>query len=244
MSNQNTLMIASNSIKIVNTQLNETPEFFLRDGKKVERSWAYLYDSISTSVTAINLIIEALNAYINATSLKSSINSYLPRSGYVADYNSTSVLKRIDNNDIWIQKKSTQLLSLLRTEDIESGVASPSEAFAKQALKENRTLALQMINQVYLDNVGNAHIQIGILCLSSHINYIIGYPTLQTIALAALKDSNDDVKDYAVRCYEMWNHKDGLRILKTIHTDTVWLQNYIDSVIESLSENFPEVISA
>jgi len=239
MSTQNTLIQA---FGILANGLIMAPKIFSRNSEQEGHVLAYLYDSIASVVMAVNPTIESLSILIDA--IPSSTKSFLSKSGYVTDENSTSILKPIDDNSIWIQKKSTQLLSLLRTEDVESGIANPSEVFVKQALNENKALALQMINKVYVDNVGNAHIKIGILHLCSHIDYSTGYPTLQTIALAALNDRNDDVKDYAVQCYENWNHKDGLRILKTIHTDTCWLQNYIDGVIASLSEDFPEVETA
>ena len=236
--------VQADSLSWINNALsNSTPKISTWDYEKVGRSLAYLFDSVSTIVTAVNPIIESLGILIDTTSSNSTTKSFLSRSGYVTDDNSTFVLKSMDANEIWIREKSAQLLSLLRAEDVESGIASPSEVFVKQALMDNRVLALQMINQVYLDNVGNAHIQIGILHLSSHIDYNVGNPTLQTIALAALSDNNDDVKDYAVQCYENWNHKDGLRILKTIYTETRWLQDYIDNVIIALSENFSGVSS-
>ena len=236
MSIQNILVQANNILEI------NAPEISSRNSEQEGRTLAYPYDSFASIVMAVNPIIESLSILLDSVS--SSTKSFLSGSGYVTDDNSTTVLKPIDNNGIWIKNKSAQLLSLLRTEDVESGIASPSEVFVRQALKENVMLALQMINQVYVDNVGDSHVQIGILHLSSHIDYSIGYPTLQTIAIAALSDNNDDVKDYAVQCYENWNHIDGLRILKTIHTDTRWLQDYIDSVITSLSESFPEAVTA
>ena len=245
MPTQNTHIQADDFVKIIDVLSNSTHKAYSRDIERTVRSLGNLFFSLSTIVTALNPIIaESLSILIDVASSKSSTTSFSSKSGYVTDDNSTYVLKPIYYNDIWIQKHSAQLLSLLRTEDVESGIASSSEVFVRQAIGENKALALQAINKVYLDNVGNAHIQIGILHLSSHIDYCIGYPTLQTIAIGALSDSNDDVKDYAVQCYENWNHKDGLRILKTVHTDTQWLQDYINSVIASLTEVYPEVASA
>ncbi|MCL2343316.1 MAG: hypothetical protein FWC62_05405 [Firmicutes bacterium] len=244
MSNQNTLAQANGLVEVIGGLSKAISGISLQEIGKTGQPLLYLIDNIPTTITTVQPMIDALSILINAASSKSSINSPLRRIKSVIDDNSTYVLKQVDDDDVWIQEKSIQLLSLLRTEDIESGIASPAEVFAKQALKENRILALHMINKVHLDNVGNSHIQIGILHLISHIDYELGYPTLQTIARGALSDRDDDVKDYAVRCYEYWNHQDGLRVLKTIHSDTGWLQKYINDVIASLSEDLPEVTSA
>ena len=216
-------------------------------GEKEGRNSAYP-DNNSNSVTlSMNPIVKPFGIFLDA--LQSSTKSFkygskIDGDGFVIDKNRTLILKPLEPPDRWIQKKSISFLYLLRTEDVEAGISSRSELFFKDILEKDSIRALQMINQVYNDNVGNPHIQIGILHLSSHIDYSTGSPNLQTIALAALSDKNDDVKDYAVQCFENWNHKDGLKMLKTIHSDTKWLQSYIDSVIESLSQIYPEVTMA
>jgi len=230
---QDTLTQASNVFAITDDSTNTIQDSLLIRMKS-SRSLAYPNDAFNSVVLSVNPFVEALGIFINA--LSSSTKSFRSRNGYIIDDISTSVLRPIDKRKLWIQEKSSALHSLLITEEVESGIASQSEIFARKAIEDNRMLALQMINQVYIENVGNAHVQIGILHLSSHLDYSVGFPTLQTIALAALNDKNDDVKDYAVRCYENWNHIDGMRVLKTIHTDTKWLQDYIDDVIDSLSE--------
>jgi len=237
MSIQNTLVQANRFFEFVNEQ-KEMPDIFSLFSEQEGRKMPYPYDDVASIVMAYNPVIEALNVLF--ASEPSSTKTFSPQGGYVADKNSTTMFKPVEDFDILLKQKCEYFLSLLCTEDFEAGVAGQSEDFARDTLAENRTLALQMINQVYLENVGNAHVQIGILHLSSHIDYDVGFPNLQTIALAALSDKNDDVKDYAVQCYENWNHRNGLKVLKTIHSDTLWLQEYIDSVIVSLSENFPE----
>ena len=245
MSIQNTLAQADGFVIFCDSLANSTPKISSRGIGRMGWSAECQFDSVSTIVTAFNPIIAmSLSILIDVASSKKRTTAFLSQSGYTTNNNSTFILKPVDDNYLWIQEKSRQLFSMLRTEDVESGITSSSEVFVRQTLGENRSLALQVVNKVYLDNVGNSHVQIGILHLSSHIEYYIGYPTLQTIAIAALSDPNDDVRDYAVQCYENWNHKDGLRVLKKIHTNTQWLQDYIDSVIVSLSDTFPEVASA
>jgi hypothetical protein len=234
MLNQNTLVQADSIIHIPKSDTS-TPKILSHKSEREGRIVAYPDNNFTRVILSMNPII-GLRIILDLIPSSANYGRGHFSNGFIADNSSTTTLIPLDQNERWIQQKSSQLLSLLRVDDVESGIASQSETFVKKALAENRILALQMVNQVYNDNVGNPHIQIGILHLCSHIEYSFGSPTLQTIALAALNDKNDDVKDYAVQCFENWNHRDGLRILKTIHSDTRWLQSYIDSVIESLSE--------
>lgn len=247
MLNQNTLVQTDSIHKAPDTDTS-TSEIFSSKGEKEGRNMAYPDNNSNSVILSMNPIVESFGIFLDT--LQSSTKSFKygskigGRDGFVIDNSRTSILRPLEQAERWIRKKSISFLSLLRTEDVEAGMSSQSELFVKDILEENRILALQMINQVYNDNVGNPHIQIGILHLSSHVDYSAGWPNLQTIALAALNDRNDDVKDYAVQCFENWNHKDGLRILKTIHSDTQWLQSYIDSVIASLSQIYTEVTMA
>lgn len=237
MNMQNTFVQADEIVKV------QASDNCLPKSERGGRPVAYLLDRTASVLTAVNTNIEFSSVLLDT--LSSGSKSFLASSsGYITDDNSTSVLKTIDANEIWIQENAGQLTALLRMEDVESGIINPSELFVKRALNENKILALQMINKVYFDNLGNSHIQIGVLHLSSYIDYKIAYPTLQTMAFAALSDCDDDVKDYAVRCYAYWNHPDGIRALNTIRSDAEWLQNYINDVIRSLSDAFPEVTPA
>ena len=242
MRNQNTLIQAYSSLIPIPKSDTSTPEILSPISEWEGRNLAYPDNNSASVILSMNPIIVSFGIFLDTA--QPSTKSFKYGNGFVVDNSTTSILKPFEQSERWIQQKSVQFLSLLRAEDVEAGISSQAELFVKNALEENRILALQMVNQVYNNNVGSPHIQIGILHLSSHIDYSIGSPNLQTIALAALNDKNDDVKDYAVQCFENWNHKDGLRILKTIHSDTLWLQNYIDSVIDSLSEINSEVGSA
>jgi hypothetical protein len=238
-------MLNQNTIVQAEKPLSETDTLILltRKSNREGRNMAYLDNNSTRIILSMNPIVGS-GIYLDAIQTSANFGSAPFGNGSVVDNSSTTTFMPFDQDERWIQQKSIQLLSLLRVDDIEAGISSQSEIFVKRALEEHRIFALQMVNQVYTDNVGNPHIQIGILHLCSHIEYSIGNPNLQTIALAALSDKSDDVKDYAVQCFENWNHKEGLRILKTVHSDTRWLQDYIDNVIESLSETYPEEATA
>jgi hypothetical protein len=42
------------------------------------------------------------------------------------------------------------------------------------------------------------------------------------------------VREYGVKCFENWQHKEGIRILEQIKANERWLQNYINLVIHDL----------
>jgi len=65
--------------------------------------------------------------------------------GFVVDNSSTTMHIPLDQNERWIQQKSTQLLSLLRMDDVEAGIPSQSEKSVISAIEDHRILALQIV---------------------------------------------------------------------------------------------------
>jgi hypothetical protein len=169
----------------------------------------------------------------NASSINETDNGYY--TGRILENTCTKPLVNDKIVDEWLINQSSYIVSLLSVEEFEAGVSNPSEFYVSKLLLENKNLTNQLLIRIYIDNLENSHVMIGILHMMSHFNYKDVY-NAQSIALAALSQADDDVKDLAVRCYENWGDKDCIRVLETVHSDTKWLQSYIDGVIIDLKK--------
>jgi hypothetical protein len=91
-----------------------------------------------------------------------------------------------------------------------------------------------LLNELFLKNFHAPHIIVGVLHVISHFDYGLVSPEGPTMAIAALAHKDVEVREYAVKCFENWQHKDGIRVLEHIKADERWLQNYINLVIRDL----------
>ena len=133
------------------------------------------------------------------------------------------------------------LISMLASEDCETGISNPSEAFFMDLLKANSINALNVLSTVFINCFSlepkKISILVGTLHLISHLDYEQVYPTGQALAIAAIGHKNAEVAEYGIKCFENWKHPDGITKLKAIKFSTKWLQEYADDVIEEISED-------
>jgi hypothetical protein len=87
---------------------------------------------------------------------------------------------------------------------------------------------------LFYKNFHDPHIITGVLHIISHFDYDLVSPEGPTMAIAALGHKNVEVREYGVKCFENWQHKDGIRILEQIKANERWFQNYINLVIRDL----------
>lgn len=57
------------------------------------------------------------------------------------------------------------------------------------------------------------------------------------LAMAALSHHDDEVKEAGIRAFERWEHPDGIKALKSIHTNWDWVEKYRLSTIAFLESN-------
>lgn len=137
-------------------------------------------------------------------------------------------------------KSKHTLESMLMAEEFESGVANPSETYFRKIFKEDRIFAINCISSVFMDNFSaegrKISILVGALHAISHFKYDDVYPLGQYMALTALSHKNNEVSEFGVKCFENWEHPDGVEKLKTVSFSAKWLQDYAQQVINELSE--------
>ena len=140
-----------------------------------------------------------------------------------------------------IEQISVQcLISMLASEECETGISNPSESFFVGLLKNDRISALNVLSTVFMNCFSlepkKITVLVGTLHLISHLDYNQVYPTGQTLAIAAISHNNAEVAEYGIKCFENWKHPDGAAKLKAIRFPTKWLQEYADDVIAEISE--------
>jgi hypothetical protein len=131
-------------------------------------------------------------------------------------------------------KQYIGLKAMLQEEITEGGIVNPSEKIVESLYSEDKRKANILLNELFLKNFHVSHIIVGVLHIISHFNYDLVSPEGPTMAIAALTHKDVEVREYGVKCFENWQHKDGIRILEQIKAGERWLQNYINLVIRDL----------
>lgn len=145
---------------------------------------------------------------------------------------------KISENEInkqrlnYLEKKvSPLLISLIKYEDFEFGRSSESIKLVEQQLAINKIATQNWFNGLYIKFfMSDEKILIGLLRIIEFVDVNMLSPTAQTIALASLSHSNDEVKELAVRFFENWISIESLNILNKLKVETPWLQKYINQV--------------
>ena len=127
----------------------------------------------------------------------------------------------------------------MKEEIYENGVPSTSEIFFQTVYEKDRLVALNSISRLFMDNFNpdlrGTQYLIGVLHIISHFDYEAVYPIGQMIAISSISFANSvEVQEYGVKCFENWEHKDGINKLKAISFSAKWLQEYANEVIEEL----------
>lgn len=131
---------------------------------------------------------------------------------------------------------TNRFIKLLREEEFEFGYISRSEQLLHEQLKINALATRNWLNKIFINNFQDEAVLIGILRIIGRFEPNVIFPQGQTIALAALVHSSDEIKELGVRAFEKWVSNESLNILRGISIETIWLKEYIDSVIRDFEE--------
>jgi len=129
-----------------------------------------------------------------------------------------------------------QFINLLKEEDFEFGYSTRSEELLNEQLKINALATRNWLNEIFIKNFHDHSIIIGILRIIGRFEPSVIFPQGQTIALAALSHSSDEIKELGIRAFEKWCSIESLEILKSLNVETPWLNEYVKDVIEDFEE--------
>lgn len=131
-----------------------------------------------------------------------------------------------------IMQFSNEISIIINHDEYIDGEVSQSEIFMKQAYEnEQIDYVMEALMQIYLNNLSNIHVLEGVLVMISCVPYEAVRPKGQTMAMGLLSNKELLIRDRAIQCFERWNSKKGLGILKSLDCQPKWLQKYVDKII-------------
>jgi hypothetical protein len=139
------------------------------------------------------------------------------------------------------ERFSNILKVLLENETFENGIVGKSEQYFDDCYREDSIQSMLILSKLFTDEFtkewyGSNNIIIGILHILSHKTYSIIYPIGQMIAISALCIENDEICDYTIKCFENWEHTDGIEVLRAKEFQAWWLETYRIEVLDHLCE--------
>lgn len=127
-----------------------------------------------------------------------------------------------------------QLLDLIREDDFEYGIDTKADMMARDQMKRNALATKSWLNSIFVENFDNSTILVGLLRIVARLNYFDIYPEGQTMAVAALSNSNVEVQECGIRAFESWATLESVHVLESITVSAGWLQDYADQVVVDL----------
>lgn len=215
---------------IDNPSLELQNNTFSYDIKKSIESFYKRYNSIQFE----NSYTDLLNQFTNSISYTNKLNSE-KRS---TSYDEKTYIEKIDAQ--FEDKKSfyrDEILSTIKKDDYDEGKISLIEKYMeKDFSKAELDLIKNIIQTITLENLSNIKIINGILRLITTRTYDEMYPEGQYICLSLLQNKNISLREKGIQTFEYWKSKKGIPILESLECDRVWLQDYVNRVIDNLKK--------
>lgn len=149
--------------------------------------------------------------------------------------------KTIQNEETKQNQKiqKNRILNMIRESETEWGRYSEFEEFLIK--NKNDKFLINIINQIFIDNISDSDVIVKILHAFSKLDYEDTYPNAQTMCLAAISVNNSEVKEAAIEVFEAWRNSEALKLLQIIDIKEKWLKKYCDKVIEEIKEELENV---
>lgn len=181
---------------------------------------------------------------MNVISLDQKKRTYHPTVDF---YTSGNVeMKQLSNNDsykssdsiesqerkIIIKQYKNEILNMIHNDFFEDGMISNSERYMNDLYTtETKDYIKEALMELYVDNLNNVHVLIGILVMISSVPYDDITPQGQIMSMGLLQNKFLEVRDKSIQAFERWNSKKGIPVLQSLNCDKKWMQKYVDKVI-------------
>lgn len=159
--------------------------------------------------------------------------SYCASFSLPISYNNIDIEKAVlVYRDMKIEIAVNEISTLISRDEFIDGEVSKSEKYMESVYQgDDFDCIKEALMKVYTKNFSDSHMMEGILMMISRVPYASVDPQGTVMALGLLAHKDLGVRDKAIQCFERWNSKRGLAILKNIKCSPKWLQNYADKVI-------------
>lgn len=133
------------------------------------------------------------------------------------------------------EKFRAKLLNALFEEPIEDGYSHIGEEIIERAININSKDAPIWIQSLFCENINNSYLAIGLLRCVGRLEHKKVYPWGDMMVIGGLNNSNDEVREAAIRAIENWEDKNLVKLLAEHEEKVSWLAEYIGQVIYDLS---------
>lgn len=127
-----------------------------------------------------------------------------------------------------------EFLALLRTCEFEYGFESLADTFVEARLRESTFVTMHWISLLFVEQLSDPAVAIGILRVLAHLKYEQAYPLGLVIAIAATRHQNHEVQECGIRAFENWGTADSLKVLESLTFLEPWIQEYVNQVVDDL----------
>lgn len=128
----------------------------------------------------------------------------------------------------------SKLINILQWQDMEYGCISEAEEYINSIKSGNLVAFYNWLNKVFIRNLHNPHVTLGILYAISHMPYEEVYPNGPLMAMTVMSHNNIEIREAAIRVFEQWDNKDQVSYLKSIRIEEKWLDEYLKKVISNI----------
>ena len=119
----------------------------------------------------------------------------------------------------------------------EPGMISPLEKYLTDSFEDEDSGKVQRIMYdlyQYATKENNHKLLVNVLIVLSELPLSIINNETKKIVCKALKNSDPELEELGIRCFENWEDKEGINILKKYSFNESWLDDYAKSVCEYL----------
>lgn len=140
--------------------------------------------------------------------------------------------------NLLISQLANDIKGVIQRDEFIDGEISNSELYMKElCAKYPVDCILKALMQVYSSNLLNPQILEGVLVMVSCVSYETAAPDGQVMAMGLLSNRELEIRDRAIQCFEKWNSKKGIPVLKSLDCHPKWLQKYVEKVITYLEKD-------
>lgn len=186
--------------------------------------------------------LESQRIYLGGYDRNNSTGMQLPFNGTseevpISYSNQVAEENIIEYHDTKVRRYMNKIRLIILSDEYEDGEISNSEKFIEKVEQNEIPYVNDALMKLYLENYDNIRILEGILVMVSSVPYEMCEPQGPIMALGLLSHEDLEIRDRAIQCYEKWNSKKGLHVLKSLKCDPSWLQEYVNKVISYIERD-------
>lgn len=141
------------------------------------------------------------------------------------------------SNEAFIKKHHDTFLATILRSPINDGEDNPMVDYFNEMLDENKVASLNILNDLFVQNIDNEQICVKILSICNEYNEMDLSPTAQTLAALSISHKSGRVKSAAINLFSHWGTTNAYKLLCNLNCPKEpWIQMKYNRVKQSLKE--------